>query len=493
MFKKVLIANRGEIALRIIRTCRDMGIITIALYDESDRGSLHVRLADQSRKLTTPGGYTDGEAVLKIAQEMGADAIHPGYGFLAERSEFIEACEAAGVAFIGPSAKLVADLACKVDVMAAAEKAGFKTPPHSASRYGEGEMDAIRAEADRLGYPVIIKSCMGGRGRGARLVRTKEHLEDAVRHSQTESYTVYGDKHIYLEHALLPAHQIGVQVIGDREGNIIHLGEREGSIQVGNQKIVEEAPSPSLSQEQRGKLWDTAVQIARLFKFENAGTVEFVVDEAGEFYFTEIKPRLQIEHPITEMISQVDIVQQQLRIAAGEPLGMTQDDIILRGWSILCRVSAEDPWNNFLPSPGRLTAYRLPAGPYVRVDTYAYRGCDIPVHYDPLLAMMVVWGVTRDEAVRRAQRAMSEFSIAGVQTTVPLLQRVLDDPDFVTGQYSTAFAHRELTGNLANDSDRRDMAIAAAIAYLVRNRAGRPVTPGRVRSGWHQDARRLPV
>ncbi len=493
MFKKVLIANRGEIALRIIRTCRDMGITTVALYEESDRGSLHVRLADQCHQLTTPGGYTNGEAVLQIAREMEAEAIHPGYGFLAERAEFIEACEAANIAFIGPPAKLVADLACKVDVMAAAEKAGFKTPPHSAGSYGEGEMDAIQAEADRIGYPVLIKSCTGGRGRGARLVRTKEHLADAVRHSQTESYTVYGDKHIYLEHALLPARQLGVQVIGDQQGNIIHLGEREGSIQVGNQKIVEEAPAPFLSQEQREKLWDTAVQIARLFNYQNAGTVEFIMDEAGEFYFTEIKPRLQIEHPTTEMISGVDIVQQQIRVAAGEPLGMTQDDIKLRGWSILCRISAEDPWNNFLPSPGRLTAYRLPAGPNVRVDTYAYRGCDIPVHYDPLLAMMVVWGGNREEAVRRAQRAMSEFSIAGVQTTVPLLQRILDDPDFVSGQYTTAFAHRELVGNLANDSDRRDMAVAAAIAYLVRNRAGRPVTPSRVRSGWHQDARRLPV
>ncbi|MFN8481831.1 MAG: biotin carboxylase N-terminal domain-containing protein [Anaerolineae bacterium] len=493
MFKKVLIANRGEIALRIIRTCRDMGIATVALFNGSDRGSLHVRLADQCRQLTTPGGYTDGEAVLQIAREMGVDAIHPGYGFLAERSEFIEACAAAGITFIGPPAKLVADLACKVDVMAKAEKAGFKTPPHSAASYGEGEMDAIRAEAERIGYPVIIKSCMGGRGRGAHLVRTREHLADAVRHSQTESYTVYGDKRVYLEHALLPAHQIGVQVIGDKQGNIVHLGEREGSIQVGNQKIVEEAPSPFLSQAQRETLRDMGVQIARLFQFENAGTVEFVADEAGEFYFTEIKPRLQIEHPITEMISEVDLVQQQLRVASGEPLGMTQSDITLRGWSILCRVSAEDPWNSFLPSPGRLTAYRLPAGPYVRVDTYAYRGCDIPVHYDPLLAMMVVWGANRDEAVRRAQRAMSEFSIAGVQTTVPLLQRILDDPDFVSGHYSTAFAHRELTGNLANDSDRRDMAIAAAVAYLVRNRAGRPVTPARVRSGWHQDARRLPA
>ncbi|MFN8470866.1 MAG: biotin carboxylase N-terminal domain-containing protein [Anaerolineae bacterium] len=493
MFKKVLIANRGEIALRIIRTCRDMGITTIALYEESDRGSLHVRLADQCRQLTTPGGYIDGDAVLQIAREVGADAVHPGYGFLAERPEFIQACEAANIAFIGPSAKLVADLANKVDVMAKAEEAGFKTPPHSAASYGEGEMDAIRAEAERLGYPLIIKSCMGGRGRGAHLVRTKQHLEDAVRHSQTESYTVYGDKRVYLEHALLPAHQIGVQVIGDRQGNIIHLGEREGSIQVGNQKIVEEAPSPSLSKEQREKLREMGVQIAKLFHLENAGTVEFVVDDAGAFYFTEIKPRLQIEHPITEMISDVDLVEQQLRIAAGEPLGFEQSDIELRGWSILCRVSAEDPWNSFLPSPGRLTAYRLPAGPYVRVDTYAYRGCNIPVHYDPLLAMMVVWGANRDQAVRRAQRAMSEFSIAGVQTTVPLLQRILDDPDFVSGHYSTAFAHRELTGNLASDSDRRDIAIAAAIAYLVRTRAGQPVTPQRVRSGWHQDARRLPA
>ncbi|MFN8498983.1 MAG: biotin carboxylase N-terminal domain-containing protein [Anaerolineae bacterium] len=493
MFKKVLIANRGEIALRIIRTCRDMGITTIALYEESDRGSLHVRLADQCHPLTTPGGYTDGEAVLQIAREMGADAIHPGYGFLTERSPFIEACEAAGIAFIGPPARLVADLACKVDVMLTAEKAGFKTPPHSAASYGEGEMDAIRAEAERLGYPVIIKSCMGGRGRGARLVRTRAHLEDAVRYSQTESYTVYGDKRVYLEHALMPAHQIGVPVIGDKQGNIVHLGDREGSIQVGNQKIVEEAPSPSLTVEQREKLRDMGVQIARLFNFENAGTVEFLADEAGEFYFTEIKPRLQIEHPITEMISEVDTVQQQLRIAAGEPLGLSQSDIRLRGWSILCRVSAEDPWNSFLPSPGRLTAYRLPAGPNVRVDTYAYRGCDIPVRYDPLLAMMAVWGANRDEAVRRAQRAMSEFSIAGVQTTVPLLQRILDDPDFISGRYTTAFAHRELTGNLGTDSDRRDLAIAAAIAYLVRNRAGRPVTPSRVRSGWHQDARRLPV
>lgn len=492
MFKKVLIANRGEIAVRVVRACRDMGIATVALYDRSDCRSLHVRLADECVQLRSDPGYMDQQEVLRIARETGAEAIHPGYGFLAEQSEFIAACEQAGLAFVGPSSATVAMLRDKIATLERAREAGFDVPHHSPTAFDPNDWEAIRAEARRLGYPLIAKSCCGGRARGTRLVRSPETLENAVRHAQGEAQAIFGNRRIYLEHAILPSRYLEVTVLGDRDGTMVHLGDSDGSLQRNNQKIVAEAPVPYLTPVEREQLGRNALALARLFGCSSACTVEFLQDADGKFYFTEIKARILVEHPLSEMVTRVDVVREQLRIAAGEPLRYGQDDLQPRGWAIQCRINAGDPWNNSLPSPGRLRLFRLPGGPNVRVDTYAYGGCDVPIRYDPLLALLIVWGEDRDECLRRTQRALEDFAISGIQTNLPLIRRILDDQDFVRGDYTTEFCRRPLLTAHASERELRDLAVVAALAYIGRNRALRPTTPERMSSGWHRDSRRLP-
>jgi len=491
MFKKILIANRGEIAVRIARTCRDLGIASVALYDDTDAGSLHVRLADQCLRLSSSAGYVDQGEVIRLALAAGAEAIHPGYGFLSEKPDFIRACEAAGLMFIGPPADVVATLKDKIATLRHVAEAGFRTPRHSAASYDD-EFDLLRAEAGRIGYPVVIKSCSGGRGRGTRVVRSPDLLVDGVRQAQASSAAVFRDRRVYLEQAILPSRYVEVQLLGDRQGHLIQLGERDSSIQRNNQKLVTESPAPYLSPSQRRRLWAAALQIARLFGCYSACTVEFVVDQDEEFYFTEIKPRIQVEHPVSEMVTRVDIVREQIRIAAGETLSYTQGDVRLRGVAMQCRINAEDPWNRSLPSPGRIRLFRAPGGPNVRVDTYAYSGCDVPVRYDPLLAKVVVWGSDRDECIWRMRRALGEFTISGVQTNLPLFQRILDEQDFIRGEYTTEFCQRPLLSPRTGERDLRDLAVAAAIAYVGRNQAFRPTTPERVNTGWHHESRRLP-
>jgi acetyl-CoA carboxylase, biotin carboxylase subunit len=492
MFKRVLIANRGEIAVRILRTYRDLGIEAVTLFDASDRGSLHVRLADQSVPLRSPLGYLDGQAVIQLARETGADAIHPGYGFLAEHWEFVRACEDAGIAFIGPPSRVVATLRSKLDTLAQVEAAGFTTPARSSRSFGEDELQALRVEAGKLGYPLVVKSCRGGRGRGTRIIGAPAELDKAVHQAQAEAQMVYGDMRVYLEQAILPAHAVEVQVLGDHHGRLIHLGERDGTLQHNNRKVFEEAPAPSLTEAQRHGLWQKAIEIARLFGYRNAGAVEFLLDTEGRVYFTEVKARIQVGHPVTEMVSTIDIVREQTRIAAGEPLAVAQEDVNLRGWAMQCRINAEDPWNNFLPSPGRLSRFRLPGGPHVRVDTYAYSGCEVPVRYDPLLANLVTWGENRDECIRRMRRALQDFLISGVQTNGLLHQRILSDPPFVRGDYTAEIFQRLLFDEPGQDVDLRYLAVAAAIAYARRRLILRPSLPDRLRSGWHRDSRRLP-
>lgn len=492
MFKKLLIANRGEIAVRIIRSCRDLGISSVVLYDETDLGSLHVRLADECVPLTSNLGYMDAEGILQVARATGVDAIHPGYGFLAEEPAFIRACAEAGIVFIGPPADVVAALKDKIGAQNRVREAGFATPRHSGRSFGEDDIDALRAEAEQIGYPLIVKSCSGGRGSGTRLVRSANKLEEAVRQAQTAALAVFGSKQVYLEQAILPSHYVEVQLLGDHHGNIIHLGERDGSIQRNNQKIIEESPAPYLSQEQREHLWKQAVDIARLFNCRSACSVEFVVDTDGQSYFTEIKARIQMEHPVSEMVSQVDIVREQLRIASGEPLPFKQSDIELRGWAMQCRINAEDPWNDFLPSPGRLKFFRLPGGLNVRVDTYAYSGCEIPARYDPVFAKVVVWGETRSECILRMRRALDDFAVGGIQTNLPLHQRIMSATEFLRGDYTTEFSRRPLLKAYAAETDRRNLAVAAAIAYISRHQAANSTLPERLLSGWHRDSRRLP-
>ena len=492
MFTKILIANRGEIAVRVIRTCREMGIATVAVYEPADRDALHVRLADEAAPLSATPGYLDQTRILQIATSLGVDAIHPGYGFLAERLDFIRACEQAGLAFIGPSSQVVDTLGCKVDALERVEQEGIATPRHSSRGFGPGDFEALRAEAERVGYPLVVKSCQGGRGRGERLVRSEERLAEAVRRAQAEALTVYGDQDVYLEQAILPARQVEVQLLRDKQGAIVHLGERDGSIQRGNQKLFAETPAPYLSDEQRERLWGMALRILPLFDYTTAGSVEFLVDGEGHFYFTEIKARLQIEHPATEMVSGLDIVREQIRLAAGEPLGYTQADVQLRGHAVQCRLNAEDPWQAFFPSPGRLGLFRTPGGPGVRVDTYAFTNAEVSERYDPMVAKVVAWGETRTIAVERLRRALAEFDIRGIQTTLPMLRRLVAQPEFSQGSYTTDLYHTSLLKAEAAEQDLRDLAVAAAVAYLGRYQAGQPTLPARVQSGWHRDSRKLP-
>jgi acetyl/propionyl-CoA carboxylase alpha subunit len=492
MFKKVLVANRGEIAVRIERTCREMGIQSVALYDPSDIGSLHVRLAGEAVRLTSELGYLDQQAIIRHALDAGAEAIHPGYGFLAERPEFVRACQAAGLAFIGPPAEVIAAVGDKIAALSRVRAAGYRTPQHSPIAFDAGDLDSLRVAAGAIGYPLVIKSCSGGRGRGTRVVRAPEHLDEAVRQAQAGAEAVFGDPQIYVERAILPSRYVEVQLLGDGHGNLIHLGERDSSVQRNNQKIVTESPAPDLAQEQREQLWRDAIDIARRFGCRSACTVEFVIDRHSEWYFTEIKPRIQVEHPISEMVSHVDIVCEQIHIAAGEPLSVGQADVRLHGSAMQCRINAEDPWNRFLPSPGRIAGFRLPGGPSVRVDTYAYSGCEIPLRYDPIFAKLVTWGVDRDACVSRMRRALEECRITGIQTNVALLHSVLNDPDFIRGGYTTEFSRRPLMAAGAPERELRDLAAAAAIAYLRRTTGAQASQPERLSSGWHQDSRHLP-
>ncbi|HEX6383741.1 MAG TPA: biotin carboxylase N-terminal domain-containing protein [Anaerolineae bacterium] len=492
MFEKVLIANRGEIAVRIIQTCREMGIGTIALYEAPDQNSLHVRLADECVLLEAPGGFLNQQAILDIAREKGADAIHPGYGFLAERPDFVQACQAAGITFIGPPASAMTLVNNKIETLRRARAAGFATVEHTSARFGAGELAALRQAADDLGYPLVVKSCRGGRGRAERLVRAPDQLDQAVRRAQAEAHAVFGDRHLYLEKAIIPAHQVGVQVLGDQHGHLIHLGEREGSLLVSNRKVIEESPAPCLSPTLGQLLCQTAVELARLFNYQNAGTVEFLVDESGRFYFCEIKARLQVEHPLTEARARVDLVREQIRIAASESIDLQQDEIQLNGWSMLCRINAEDPRHHFLPSPGRLRRVRLPIGPEVRLDTYIYSGCDVPAAYDPLIAKLTVWDRDRALCRQRIQRALEDLVLIGTATNLPLLQRVLGEPDFVGGAYSTEFLAHPFTQAPEPACHLRDLAVAAAILYMQRNQVFDPVVPERLQTGWHRNSRRLP-
>jgi acetyl/propionyl-CoA carboxylase alpha subunit len=491
MFRKILIANRGEVAVRILRTCREMGLQTVALYEPADRGSLHVRLADEAVGLSSAAGFRDGPEIVRIALAREADAIHPGYGFLAEEAAFIRACAAAGLSFIGPPAEVVDRLRNKPAALECAAAAGFPTLPHSPCGLDVSDGQALNAAAERLGYPLVVKSCRGGRGRGERLVRTPDQLSGAVRWAQGEALTIYGDHSMYLERAVHPARQIGVQVLGDRNRSVIHLGDREGSLVAGNQKILEESPAPCLTPQLRERACSMALALARLFEYENAGTVEFVRDADGQLYFTEIKARLQMEHPLTEMVTGLDLVREQTRLAAGEPLDLEQADVRMSGWAMQCRVSAEDPWQKFRPAPGVLQRLRLPGGPGVRVDTFAYSGCAIPDSYDPLIAKLIVWDHSRPACRERLARALEEFNLVGTPSNLPWLQQLVDDPAFHSGRYDMETLTQLRPPQAEGDGYYQDLAVIAAILHEVRSQAIQPSRPDRLASGWHRHARRL--
>ncbi len=494
MFKKILIANRGEIATRIIRTCREMGILTVALYTNADRDSLHVRLADEAHQLRSAHRYGDADEVLAIAKKTGVEAIHPGYGFLAEEARFAERCAAEDIVFIGPPPSVIRAVRNKLEAMETVKRAGYCVPLCAELPGAEADEAQLQRVAGAVGYPLVVKSARGGRGRGARVVMHADKLAESVRAARYEAEMIYGDGDLYLEHVIAPSHYLVVQVLADAHGNVVHLGEREGSLLRHNQKLIEESPAPSLDDDQRAALWNIAVDIARMFNFQNTGAVEFLVDNAGNFHFTEVKARIQIEHGVSEMVSGIDIVREQIRIAAGEPLSRTQEEIRLDGWAMQCRINAEDPWNDYLPSPGRLTRFRLPQGPDVRIDSYGYVGCAIPERFDSLLANLLVKGDDRQMCLSRLSRALMEFRIVGVRTNVALHKQIIQAPAFVAGTYDTGFMARFRFNVGANTSEEvcHDLAAITAVTYLLRRRVGSTVVPERMKTGWHRSARRLP-
>lgn len=442
MFKKVLIANRGEIALRIISACQEMGLKTVAVYSEPDAHSLHVRFADEEVCIgpaKSADSYLNIPSILSAAEIMGADAIHPGYGFLAESAHFAEVSEACRVRFIGPSPRAIRIMGDKALARATMKKA--KVPVLTGSEGVLDGVDEVEAVAQKIGFPVMLKAAAGGGGKGMRIVEREADVGKAFLAAQKEAAAAFGSDEIYVEKFLANARHIEIQVMADRKGTTVHLGERECSIQRRHQKVLEEAPSPAVSEKLREKMGRVAVQAAEAVDYEGAGTVEFLLDEDDRFYFMEMNTRIQVEHPVTEMVTGMDLVKDQIRVARGEPLGYRQKDIAVRGASIECRINAEDP-TTFIPSPGTIHAFHIPGGPGVRVDTAAHAECEVHPYYDSLIAKLIVHGRDRQEAIERMRRCLRLTVIEGVKTTIPLHQRILDDPDFRLGRYSTRFLER---------------------------------------------------
>lgn len=440
MFKKVLVANRGEIAVRIIRACREMGIKTVAVYSEADRDSLHVSLADETVCIGGPQpaqSYLNIPNIISAAEGRGADAIHPGYGFLAENPYFAEVCEGRGIKFIGPPASAITEMGAKARARRLMVEAGVPVVPGSSGLLDENlDISAVAAE---IGYPVMIKASAGGGGRGMRIARNQEELETALNTARQEAEAAFGDGSLYLEKLIERPRHIEIQILADEYGHVVHLGERDCSIQRRNQKLVEETPSPAITPELREKMGEAAVRAARAVKYTGAGTVEFLLDRDGNYYFIEMNTRIQVEHPVTEWVTGIDLVVETIRLAAGEELGYEQEDVEFRGAALECRINAEDPEKDFRPCPGTITEYLPPGGPGVRVDSGIYPGYRIPPYYDSLLAKLITWGRNRQEAIRRMERSLSEFRIAGVKTTIDFLRRIMENENFRRGEVDTLF------------------------------------------------------
>jgi len=444
MFTKVLVANRGEIALRVIRACRELGIQTVAVYSEADREALHVRFADDDVCIGPPPGrqsYLNIPRIIAAAEITGADAIHPGYGFLAENAEFAQICKASNITFIGPTAEQIQAMGDKASARRLAKQAGVPTIPGSEGILQTPE-DAV-VIAGEIGFPVIIKATAGGGGKGMRIAHDEEALGQLFSLAQNEALAAFGNGDVYLEKYLERPRHVEIQIMGDAHGRVVHLGERDCSIQRRHQKLVEESPSPVVTPELRSQMGQAAIALSAAIAYQGAGTVEFLLAADGSFYFMEMNTRIQVEHPVTEMVTGFDLVKEQVRVAAGEPLSFPRDLNGLRGHAIECRVNAEDPARNFQPSPGQITAYHPPGGPGVRVDTHVYAGYTVPPYYDSLLAKVIVHGRDRSEALARMGQALESFILEGVPTTIPFLARLIRHPDFVAGRIDTKFLERE--------------------------------------------------
>jgi acetyl-CoA carboxylase, biotin carboxylase subunit len=445
MFKKILIANRGEIAVRVIRACHEMGIAAVAVYSDVDRAALHVRKADEAYPIGAPAAsesYLNIQKILDVAARSGADAIHPGYGFLSENAKFARACADAGVKFIGPTAAAMDAMGSKTRARQAMERAGVPLVPGTSR--GLESFEQAEQVAGRIRYPVMLKAAAGGGGKGMRLVHAPEELKSALEGARSEAERSFGDSEVYIEKAILNPRHIEMQVLADEHGNTVYLGERECSLQRRHQKVVEEAPSPIVDPDMRKRMGEVAVRVAQAAGYTNAGTVEFLVDQQKNFYFLEMNTRLQVEHPVTELITGLDLVHLQIRIAAGEKLPFTQDEVVIRGHAIECRIYAEDPDNNYFPSPGKITLLLLPSGPGIRRDSGMYEGWTVPMDYDPLLAKLIGYGTDREQAISRLTRALNEYFVGGIKTNISLFRRILSDPDFRAGKMDTGFLDRLL-------------------------------------------------
>ncbi len=450
MFEKILVANRGEIAVRIIRACKELNIRTVAVYSEADVNSMHVQIADEAiciGKAAASDSYLRIDRIISAAEIADVDAIHPGYGFLSENAHFADVCESCNIKFIGPNSRAMNALEDKAISRNLARKAGVPTPPGS-DGVVENEQQAL-VIAKRIGYPVMIKAVAGGGGRGMRVAHNDVSLVKGYHTARTEAEKAFGNSGVYIEKFIENPHHIEFQILGDQKGHIIHLGERDCSIQRRNQKVLEETPSPLIDnkfKKLREKMGKAAVRIAEVANYTNAGTVEFIVDNHGNFYFLEVNKRIQVEHPITEEVSGIDLVRQQILISMGEPLKLSQSDVEFRGHAIECRINAEDPFDEFRPSPGRIEMYYQPGGRGVRVDTHAYAGYTIPPTYDSMIGKLITYGKDRREAMDRMSRALGEYMLTGIKTTISFQQAILQDPNFRRGVYSTNFVEQLLSG-----------------------------------------------
>jgi acetyl-CoA carboxylase biotin carboxylase subunit len=475
MFKKILIANRGEIAVRVLRACHEMGIAAVVVYSDVDRAAQHVRKADEAYPIGAAAAsesYLNIPKILDVAKRSGADAIHPGYGFLSENAKFAHACADAGVKFIGPTAAALEAMGSKTRARQAVEKAGVPFVPGTSR--GVESCEEAEQVAARIGYPVMLKAAAGGGGKGMRLVHAPEQLKSSLEAARSEAERSFGDSEVYIEKAIVNPRHIEMQVLADEHGNTVYLGERECSLQRRHQKVLEEAPSPIVAPEMRRRMGEVAVRVARAANYTNAGTVEFLVDQPKNdqqknFYFLEMNTRLQVEHPVTELITGLDLVHLQIRIAAGEKLPFRQEDVSIRGHAIECRIYAEDPDNNYFPSPGRITLLLTPSGPGIRRDSGMYEGWTVPIDYDPLLGKLIGYGTDRDQAIARLSRALSEYFIGGIKTNISLFRRILRDADFRAAKLDTGFLDRMLkrAEDKSADSGAAEVAAIAAGMFAV--------------------------
>ncbi len=500
---KVLVANRGEIAVRVMRACRDMGLRTVAIYSECDRAALHVRLADEAWPVGPSApreSYLRIDKIIDVARQSGADAVHPGYGFLAENEDFAAACRDAGLTFIGPTPEAITLMGSKTAARPAAIAAGVPVVPGTDEPISDHASDAeVLSIAERIGYPLMLKAVAGGGGKGMRMVAAPADLPGALRAARSEALSAFGDGAVYVERRILSPRHIEVQLLGDHHGTVLPFVERECSIQRRHQKVVEESPSLAVSADLRRRMTSAAAAVAKGVGYTNAGTIEFLVDANGGFYFLEMNTRLQVEHPVTEMVTGVDLVQWQIRIARGERLTLDPEALLTpKAHAIECRIYAEDPENGFLPSPGRIQGLRVPQGPGVRDDSGAYEGGEVPIYYDPMISKLITWGDTRDHALQRMRRALAEYEVRGIRTTIPFFKWILEDEDFKAGRFDTSFIDRKLGANgavlQAIDAEHEDLAAIAAAVHLftkpAANGAAATVAPSRWRDAGRADALR---